>query len=275
MSSFLEELREVEQAKKATGDVAREQRRKRRDAEAKAEIKAMEEKERARAAEALLLLEENDEDEGSTSSSSGEPSSSSDESSSNPSGDERANFLAQQEYRRKIIEANEEVERVRASLEADRRKIFGIQQDDGHEVRLQGDELGLPPLPPTPSIDAATILQKRPAQDTAEAKWYGLVCVSKWVEWYVGLLNELLLKIVLPVRVKHDNQVVRCLLHDSMKLGRTLHWRIAQHYPRHLFQTGLLDIEYWCTDDMCADMLTKALPYVLLKKHRAEIQGKQ
>jgi hypothetical protein len=127
------------------------------------------------------------------------------------------------------------------------------------------------------TIDAATVLQKRPAQDTAEAEWYGLVCVSKWVEWYVGLLNELLLKIVLPVRVKHDNQlqVVRCLLRDSMKLGRTLHWRIAQHYPRHLFQTGLLDIEYWCTDDMCADMLTKALTYVLLKKHRAVIQGKQ
>ena len=95
--------------------------------------------ERARAAEeTLLMLGESDEGEGST-------SSSSDESSSNSSGDERAK-TAQQEFRRKINEANKEMERVRASLEADRREIFGIQQDDGQEIRFQGDEFGIPYL---------------------------------------------------------------------------------------------------------------------------------
>ena len=70
-SSFLEELREVDKAQKATGDVAREQRRQRRldEAEAKAERKAMEERARA-AEEALLMLGESDEGEGSTTSSS-------------------------------------------------------------------------------------------------------------------------------------------------------------------------------------------------------------
>lgn len=145
-SSFLEELRDVRDAQRATADVARQQRRQRRldEAEAKAERKAMEE--RARAAEALLQLEEDDEDEGSSSSSSDVWSNiSSGDNSTEEKEKERAT-RAQQEFRRKIAEANEEVERVRESLEADRRRIFEIQHDDGREVQYQGDEFGLPHL---------------------------------------------------------------------------------------------------------------------------------
>jgi len=79
------------------------------------------------------------------------------------------------------------------------------------------------------TIDAQCLLQKRPAQDTAEAEWYGFAAICKWVEWYRGFLAELLVDIGGRTEIKHDNQAVISLLEDDQKLGRTLHWRIAQH----------------------------------------------
>ena len=35
------------------------------------------------------------------------------------------------------------------------------------------------------TIDATCLLQRRPAQDTAESEWYGFAAACKWVEWYI------------------------------------------------------------------------------------------
>ena len=123
------------------------------------------------------------------------------------------------------------------------------------------------------TIDANCILQKRPAQDTAEAEWYGFAAMCKWVEYYRNLLIEFRISIVGPTTIRHDNQAVISLVEDNSKLGRTLHWRIAQHYPRYLYDTGVIVIEYWPTDKMCADMQNKALPFPAMSKHRKIVQG--
>ena len=123
------------------------------------------------------------------------------------------------------------------------------------------------------TIDANCILQKRPAQDTAEAEWYGFASMCKWVEYYRNLLIEFRISIVGPTTIRHDNQAVISLVEDNSKLGRTLHWRIAQHYPRYLYDTGVIVIEYWPTDKMCADMQNKALPFPAMSKHRRIVQG--
>jgi hypothetical protein len=123
------------------------------------------------------------------------------------------------------------------------------------------------------TIDAQCLLQKRPAQDTAEAEWYGFAAICKWVEWYRGFLAELLVDIGGRTEIKHDNQAVISLLEDDQKLGRTLHWRIAQHYPRYLYGIGVVGVSYCPTDEMCADMLNKALPFPALSKHRKTVQG--
>ena len=137
-SSFLEELRD---AQKATGDVAREQRRQRRvdEAEARAERKAMEEDER-RAAELLLQFEKDDEGEGTNSSFDVESSTSSGDNSSQEREEFERAERAQQMFQRRVIQANEEVERIRARVEAERRQIFGNREDD------EDLELGLPDL---------------------------------------------------------------------------------------------------------------------------------
>ena len=123
------------------------------------------------------------------------------------------------------------------------------------------------------TIDAQCLLQKRPAQDVCEAEWYGFAAMCKWVEWYRGFLTELRIALGGRTDIKHDNQAVKSLLEDDSKLGRTLHWRIAQHYPRFLYNIGVGGAQYCPTDDMCADMENKALPFPALSKHRKKIQG--
>ena len=73
------------------------------------------------------------------------------------------------------------------------------------------------------TIDAACVLQRRPAQDTAESEWYGFGGSCKWVEWYRGFLSELGVIFSGPTPIRHDNKAVKDLLSDSSKLGRTLH----------------------------------------------------
>ena len=136
-SSFLHELRD---AQKATGDVAREQRRQRRvdAAEARAERKALEDE---RAAELLLQFEKDDEgDEGTNSSSDVESSTSSGDNSSQEREEFERAERAQQMFQRRVSQANEEMDRIRARVEAERRQIFGNQEDDGDQ------DSGLPDL---------------------------------------------------------------------------------------------------------------------------------
>ena len=123
------------------------------------------------------------------------------------------------------------------------------------------------------TIDAVCMLQKRPAQDTCEAEWYGVQALCKWIEWYRALLGELKIKYASPTVVRHDNQVVTSLIRDNERLGRTLHWRIAQHYPRYLYLCGVVDLDFWRSEEMAADMLSKALPFPALQRHRRVIQG--
>ena len=123
------------------------------------------------------------------------------------------------------------------------------------------------------TIDANCILQKRPAQDTAEAEWYGFASMCKWTEYFRNILIAFRISIVGPTTIRHDNQAVISLVEDNSKLGRTLHWRIAQHYPRYLYDTGVIVIQYWPTDKMCADMQNKALPFPAMSKHRKIVQG--
>jgi hypothetical protein len=123
------------------------------------------------------------------------------------------------------------------------------------------------------TIDAACLLQRRPAQDTAEAEWYGFAAACKWVEWYRGFLSELEIKFDGPTPIRHDNKAVKDLLSDSSKLGRTLHWRIAQAYPRFLFQAGTIVCVWWDGTLMCADMLTKSLQYPRMSRHRRVLMG--
>ena len=123
------------------------------------------------------------------------------------------------------------------------------------------------------TIDAACLLQRRPAQDTAESEWYGFAAACKWVEWYRGFLSELEIGFSGPTPIRHDNKAVKDLLSDSSKLGRTLHWRIAQDYPRFLYQAGTIICIWWDSKDMCADMMTKSLQFPRMSKHRRVLMG--
>ena len=44
------------------------------------------------------------------------------------------------------------------------------------------------------TIDVACLLQRKPAQDNAEAEWYGFAAACEWIEWYRGFSSELEIK---------------------------------------------------------------------------------
>ena len=73
--------------------------------------------------------------------------------------------------------------------------------------------------------------------------------------------------------IRHDNKALKDLFSDSSKLGRTLHWRIAQAYPRFLFQAGTIVCVWWDGTLMCADMLTKSLQFPRMSRHRRVLMG--
>ena len=108
---------------------------------------------------------------------------------------------------------------------------------------------------------------------TLQSEWYGFASSSKWVEWYRGFLSELEIKFDGPTPIRHDNKAVKDLLSDSSKLGRTLHWRIVQAYPRFLYQAGTIECVWWDGTLMCADMLTKSLQFPRMSRHRRVLMG--
>lgn len=50
-------------------------------------------------------------------------------------------------------------------------------------------------------------------------------------------------------------------------LGRFKHIEIAYHFVRECVASGKISVEYIPTDEMAADVLTKALPQIKHEKH--------
>jgi hypothetical protein len=68
------------------------------------------------------------------------------------------------------------------------------------------------------------------------------------------------------VHVVGDNQSALKLLKNPISTLRTKHIDITYHFARERVMRGDIDLDYCKTDDMVADVMTKALPSV---KHAA------
>jgi len=104
-------------------------------------------------------------------------------------------------------------------------------------------------------------LKCEPAKDNAEDEWYGFAAACEWFVWYRGFWSELQMNFDGPTPMGHDNKAMKDLLCDSSRLGRTQDLRVAQNYPRFLFQAGMIICIWWCGTVMCAAMLTKSLRF--------------
>src|SRR6202008_3057996 len=95
---------------------------------------------------------------------------------------------------------------------------------------------------------------------TAEAEYVAATHAAKEAKWLRRLIHELFPSLAKPTTIFCDNQATLRLIEDDNYRARTKHIDIRYHFIRQVVELGILVLMYCPTDDMTADILTKALP---------------
>ena len=107
--------------------------------------------------------------------------------------------------------------------------------------------------------------QRTISTSTMEAEYIALYTGAKQAVWLRELFLELgqgeflSNEVGQPVKVYGDNQGALALVENPEHHQRTKHIDVQYHYIRHLVSTRKVEIEYYPTDKMAADALTKPL----------------
>jgi hypothetical protein len=97
---------------------------------------------------------------------------------------------------------------------------------------------------------------------TSSGQAEALTCkqACHFIEWISALLKEINLRGRGPITLLQDNQSVISLSVNPVNHKRSKHYRVAMAYVRDLVERRVVKLEYCPTEDMVADVLTKALP---------------
>ena len=103
---------------------------------------------------------------------------------------------------------------------------------------------------------------------TAEAELVACSDACRESEWIWFLLEELGYKQTRPIQIHCDNQSVVAIAKNPGNHNGTKHIEIRHLYVRHLIDQKRATIKYCWTEDMIADILTKAISTRLFLKLR-------
>lgn len=106
-------------------------------------------------------------------------------------------------------------------------------------------------------------VQPTVAISTTEAEYIAAAAAAREALWLRTLVGELGGGIR-PVPLLCDNQGAIKLMHNPAGTARSKHIDIAHHFVRDRVDAGQLTVTYIPTADMVADVMTKALPSVML-----------
>jgi len=95
---------------------------------------------------------------------------------------------------------------------------------------------------------------------TTEAEYVAATHAAKEALWLRSFLGDILGPLNSATTLYCDNQSAIALTKNDQFHARTKHIDIRYHFIRYVIQNGSLCFEYCPTEDMTADMLTKALP---------------
>jgi hypothetical protein len=107
---------------------------------------------------------------------------------------------------------------------------------------------------------------------TTEAEYVAQTHAAKEAVWLRRLFTELFKSIDTPTTLFSDSKSAIALAHDGHYHARTKHIDIRYHFIRYIIEAGTIKLVYCPTNDMTADVLTKALPSVKAK-HFARALG--
>ena len=114
------------------------------------------------------------------------------------------------------------------------------------------------------AISWKSSLQATVALSTAEAEYMALSSATQEAIFLRQLLQELHCEQKFPTMIYKDNQSCIHISRNKVSNGRTKHIDIKYNFTRERIEKGEVQVQYLCTDEMLADILTKPLP---LKQH--------
>jgi transposase InsO family protein len=102
---------------------------------------------------------------------------------------------------------------------------------------------------------------------TAEAEYVAATHAAKECIWLRRLTGDILPPTAEPMTLHCDNQAAIKLAQDDNYHARTKHIDIRYNFIRDVVKRGHIELQYCPTDDMTADILTKALPRWKVSQH--------
>jgi transposase InsO family protein len=95
---------------------------------------------------------------------------------------------------------------------------------------------------------------------------------SRELLWIRRLLEDFHIEQTKPIRIYEDNQSTIKLIKTGESRNKTKHIDVKYHFVTDLEKKKIIEIRYCPTAEMIADMMTKPLGAVKLKKHREACQ---
>jgi hypothetical protein len=106
---------------------------------------------------------------------------------------------------------------------------------------------------------------------TTESEYVAVTHASKEALWLRSLITQLFDVELGPSTLFSDNQSAIALTKDHQYHPRTKHIDIRFHFIRWIIENGSIRLIYCPTEDMLADILTKALPSPKVKHFAVEL----
>ena len=108
------------------------------------------------------------------------------------------------------------------------------------------------------------------AISSSEAAYQAMAAAVQEVLYLRSLLEEMGVKSEGATVIQEDNQSRIKMCKNPVMQKRTKHIDIKHHFVRERVEDGTVELQYCAMEDMCADLMTKALAKPKLEKHRQE-----
>lgn len=108
------------------------------------------------------------------------------------------------------------------------------------------------------------------ALSTAEAEYIALSSAGQEAAWLTKLLKDFNVK-TNSIELFEDNQAAICIAKNPKDMRKTKHVDLKYHYVRSLVLNDVINVSYSPTDDMTADIFTKALSRVRFVRLRDKL----
>ena len=113
--------------------------------------------------------------------------------------------------------------------------------------------------------------QRTVALSTAEAEYTSMADSAREIVWLRNLYNEIGYGQNGPTELFGDNQSAIGIATNLQYHKRSKHFNIKNHYLWQQIRAEQINLSYCPTDNMMADVLTKALPRAKHQKHTREL----